>query len=141
MINSVLLDTGPLVAFLNRQDDAHDWAVARFKEIEPPFLTCEAVLSETFHLLQGRAVVLEHLEKFLVAGFIRVDFSFADEVVAVTRLLHTYRNVPMSLADGCLVRMSEVHPSGIVFTLDTDFRIYRKHGRQAIPVLLPPGKA
>jgi hypothetical protein len=78
VINSVLLDTGPLVAFLNRHDDAHEWAVARFKEIEPPFLTCEAVLSETIHLLQGRAVVLEHLEKFLVAGFIRVDFSFAD---------------------------------------------------------------
>lgn len=141
MISSVLLDTGPLVAFLNRQDDAHEWAVARFKEIEPPFLTCEAVVSETIHLLQGRAVVLEHLEKFLVAGFIRVDFSFADEVVAVTRLLRTYRNVPMSLADGCLVRMSELHPSSVVFTLDTDFRIYRKHGRQTIPVLLPPGKA
>lgn len=141
MINSVLLDTGPLVAFLNRQDDAHEWAVARFKEIEPPFLTCEAVLSETIHLLQGRAVVLEHLEKFLVAGFIRVDFSFADEVVAVTRLLRAYRNVPMSLADGCLVRMSELHPSSVVFTLDTDFRIYRKHGRQTIHVLLPPDKA
>jgi len=141
VISSVLLDTGPLVAFLNRHDDAHEWAVARFKEIEPPFLTCEAVLSETIHLLQGRAVVLEHLEKFLVAGFIRVDFSFAEEVVAVTRLLRTYRNVPMSLADGCLVRMSELHPNSVVFTLDTDFRIYRKHGRQTIPVLLPPGKA
>lgn len=141
MIKPVLLDTGPLVAFLNRQDDAHEWAVARFKEIEPPFLTCEAVLSETIHLLQGRAVVLEHLEKFLVAGFIRVDFSFADEVVAVTRLLSAYRNVPMSLADGCLVRMSELHPGSVVFTLDTDFHIYRKHGRQTIPVLLPPGKA
>lgn len=141
MIKPVLLDTGPLVAFLNRQDDAHEWAVARFKEIEPPFLTCEAVVSETIHLLQGRAVVLEHLEKFLVAGFIRVDFTFADEVVAVTRLLRAYRNVPMSLADGCLVRMSELHPSAVVFTLDTDFHIYRKHGRQVIPVLLPPGKA
>ena len=141
MIKPVLLDTGPLVAFLNRQDDAHEWAVARFKEIEPPFLTCEAVVSETIHLLQGRAVVLEHLEKFLVAGFIRVEFSFAEEVVAVTRLLRAYRNVPMSLADGCLVRMSELHPSAVVFTLDTDFRIYRKHGRQTIPVLLPPGKA
>ena len=60
MIKPVLLDTGPLVAFLNRNDDAHEWAVARFKEIEPRFLTCEAVVSETIHLLQGRAVVLEH---------------------------------------------------------------------------------
>lgn len=60
MIKPVLLDTGPLVAFLNRNDADHDCAVARFKEIEPPFLTCEAVVSETIHLLQGRAEVLEH---------------------------------------------------------------------------------
>ena len=106
MIKPVLLDTGPLVAFLNRNDDNHAWAVARFKEIEPPFLTCESVLSETIHLLAGRDVVLEKLEKFLIAGFIRADFVFTDEVVAVTLLMRAYRNVPMSLADACLVRRS-----------------------------------
>ncbi len=140
VINPVLLDTGPLVAFLNRNDDNHGWSVARFKEIEPPFLTCEAVLSETIHLLAGREVVLEKLEKFLIAGFIRADFAFTDEVVTVTRLMRAYRNVPMSLADACLVRMSELSPRAVVFTLDSDFLIYRKHGRQTIPLILPTKK-
>ena len=140
MNKSALLDTGPLVAFLNRNDDDHDWAVARFKELEPPFVTCEAVLSETIHLLAGREVVLEKLEKFLVASFIRVDFSFADEVVAVTRLMQSYRDVPMSLADACLERLAELHPGMSVFTLDSDFLIYRQHGRQAIPLILRPRK-
>lgn len=51
--------------------------------------------------------------------------------------MRRYADVPMSLADACLVRMSELSDDASVLTLDSDFRIYRRLGRQAIPLLTP----
>jgi predicted nucleic acid-binding protein len=137
---STILDTGPLVAFLNRRDRFHDWAVARLGEIEPPLLTCEAVLSEACFLLRhlpaGPAAVLELVERDLV----RVGFSLGAHLPAVSRLLVRYARVPISLADACLIRLAELNTGSPLLTLDSDFRIYRLHGRRVIPALLPPAR-
>ena len=137
MASDVLLDTGPLVAYLDRRDSRHRWALDRFAEIAPPLLTCESVISEacflTRHLPGGAESVLRLLELRAV----RVAFSIQDELNDVTRLLGRYSNVPMSLADACLVRMSELIPDSVVMTLDNDFRIYRRNRRQRIPLLIP----
>ncbi len=70
-------------------------------------------------------------------GVIRIPFRLDDEVAPVTKLLSRYAEVPMSLADACLVRMAEQHAESSVLTLDRDFRIYRKHGRQVIRAITP----
>lgn len=137
MKRGVLLDTGPLVAFLNRRDRHHAWAEAQWNQIAPPMLTCEAVLSEACFLLSqtplGSGVVVQLLER----GVFSLPFRLEDQAQAVARLLAKYHSVPMSLADACLVRMSELFPSSAVFTVDTDFGLYRRHGRQVIPTIVP----
>jgi predicted nucleic acid-binding protein len=133
----VLVDTGPLVAMLNRRDQFHAWTIARLAEIEPPLLTCEAVLSEACFLLRrapGGAVALLTLVE---QGHVRVALELGSEAGALKRLLEKYADVPMSLADSCLVRLSELHPSGRLLTLDSDFARYRRRGKDLIPLIHP----
>jgi predicted nucleic acid-binding protein len=135
----VILDTGPLVAFLNREDRFHAWAVAEWDAIEPPMLTCEAVLSEACFLLRRTVLGSRGVLALVERDVVRLPFRLADEAKEVARLLGRYARVPMSLADACLVRLAERHHDSAVFTLDADFRIYRKHGRQVLPTIMPEG--
>jgi predicted nucleic acid-binding protein len=133
----VLLDTGPLVALLSRRDRYHDWARQEMAAVNPPLLTCESVLSEACFLLRqrpdGRTAVLELARRGLVAA----AFDLDREAAAVQKLLGRYGDVPMDLADACLVRLAELTAGSVLLTLDSDFRIYRMHGRQVIPVRMP----
>ena len=133
----VIVDTGPLVALLNAGDKHHTWTRTVLDEVEAPMATCEAVLSEACFLLHrvhgGQDAVLE----LVARGIVTITFSIAAELTAIRKLMDRYSAVPMSLADACLVRMSELDPRATVVALDSDFKIYRRNRRQAIPVLLP----
>jgi predicted nucleic acid-binding protein len=133
----VLLDTGPLVALLDRHDQWHAWAVEQMPRLRPPLRTCEVVVAEAFHLLrhlpQARIAILE----MIAEGVLIIPFLLSEQALEVRALLQRYANVPMSLADACLVRMSELVSESVVFTLDSDFHIYRRHKRQKIRVLIP----
>jgi predicted nucleic acid-binding protein len=134
---TALLDTGPLVALLDRRDKDHSWVVEQMSRLRRPLHTCEAVLTEACHLLrqlpQAQAAILE----MLAAEVLAVSFQLGEQSRPVLALLQRYGNVPMSLADACLVRMSELISECVVFTLDSDFRIYRRHRRQKIPLVIP----
>lgn len=140
MKNCVVLDTGPLVAFLNRHDAWHAWVMERMADFEPPLLTCEAAISEACFLLRrspgGAVAVLEMLER----GVLKVALRLADEAPHIKRLLQRYSDVPMSAADAGLVRIAELAEGSRVLTLDSDFRRYRRHGRQVIPLIIPDGR-
>lgn len=133
----VLLDTGPLVAFLNSQDSHHDWAATAWSRLHEPLSTCESVLSEAIFCLESGGIAPEPIIQLIERGIVRVDFSLDENRADVFRLLRKYADQPMSLADACLVRMAELVPSCQVFTTDGDFLIYRRNGRQLIPVLAP----
>jgi len=135
MATSVLVDAGFLVALISRRDGYHRWAAAQAPRRPPPWLSCEAALSEASHLLGGSGT--RSLVSLLRRGALVCGFRFADDTAAVLRLLERYADVPMSFADACLVRMSETLNDPVLVTTDTDFLIYRRHGRQAIPCLLP----
>ena len=137
MTANVIIDTGPLVAFLNRRDEWHDWAVAQFSRITPPMLTCEAVLSEAAFLLRRDHAGVDGLLQLVERRLVVPDFRLDEEIDDVRRLMKRYANVPMSLADACLVRMTESNGRASVCTLDDDFRTYRKMGRQVIPLIAP----
>lgn len=133
-----ILDTGPLIAFLNSRDGHHRWAREQWARVEPPFLTCEAVIAEACFLAQRLASgAPEAVVSLVERGVLDVSFRLADEAAAVARMMKKYDDVPMSLADACLVRMSEQHPGSVVLTLDGDFRIYRRSGRHPIPTRMP----
>lgn len=133
-----ILDTGPLVALLSERDRHHAWARERWQEIPAPLLTCEAVLTEACFLLASKHGGREAVFKLLRRGAVDLAFSLATEVDAVERLMNRFRDLPMSLADACVVRLAERYPGARVFTLDTKhFGIYRMHGRQVVPTIAP----
>ena len=137
MKSRIILDTGPLVALLNRRDNHHAWARMCFAETKPPLLTCEAVLSEACSLVRALPKGPQAVVDLLQQGVVAIPLRIEEEAKRITKLLARYASVPMSLADACLVRMAEQHAQSAVMTLDGDFRIYRKHGRQVVPTIMP----
>jgi predicted nucleic acid-binding protein len=137
VINPTIADTGVIAAFLNPKDQWREWTVNQWRQLPAPFLTCEAVVTEACFLLHhfkdGEQDVLSLVE----AGILQIDFSLSSEALTVKTLMKKYENVPMSLADACLVRMSELIDNSVVFTADSDFHIYRKNGRQKISLIIP----
>jgi uncharacterized protein len=132
---NVLVDAGFLVALLSQRDANHRWATDLAPRLALPWKSCEAAVTETFHLLgtRGSPALAAALEGRLVI----CDFDLNREVDYVLKLMQKYVDVPMSFADACLVRMTETLSDPILYTTDTDFRIYRRHGRQAIPCMMP----
>ena len=137
-----LVDTGPLVAYLDRRECHHDWAKTWFGGLREAALTCEPVITEACFLLRrsqpGTDLLLLDL---VVQGRLVVDFDLGDEAEAVAALMSRYASVPMSLADACLVRMAEIHPNSRILTLDSDFRVYRKEERTPIEAIFPEDRA
>ena len=124
------------MALLSRRDSCHGWAVEQASRAPPPWSTCEAVVSEASHLLGSRGTA--SLAALLRRGAVLCPFRFGEDMEAVLRLLEKYAGVPMSFADACLVRMTETLNDAVLLTTDADFRVYRRHGRQAVPCVLPP---
>lgn len=137
MKTRVLLDTGPLIASLNSSERHHSWTVERLKNISPPLLTCEAVISEACFVLKAIPQASTRVLEMVQRGFVEIPFRLDQEIKTVQRLMKKYSNLPASLADVCLVRMSEIYDQSSIFTLDHDFDIYRQHGRRTIPVIMP----
>jgi predicted nucleic acid-binding protein len=135
MATSALVDAGFLVALLSRRDGNRRWAAAQAPRLPPPWMTREAVLSEASHLLGGHGT--RSLALLLRRGALVRSYRFADDTGSVLKLLEKYADVPMSFADACLVRMTETLNDPVLLTTDADFRIYRRHGRQIIPCVLP----
>jgi predicted nucleic acid-binding protein len=132
--HAAIADTGPLVAFLDRAERHHGWVAARIGELAAPLLVCEPVLAEAMHLLGRLPVAQDALLGLIANGALSVAFHIEDHVAELRRLRDKYRDRPMSLADACIVRMAEIHDRHAVLTLDSDFSIYRRHGR--LPLLL-----
>lgn len=135
MGKAVIADAGVLIALIARRDGHHAWALSQSKRWPPPWLTCESALSEAFFLSGVR--VTRVLSEFLQRGLVEVRFDLGSQVRPVLSLMRKYGDVPMSLADACLVRMTEIVPDPVLLTVDSDFRLYRRHGRQVIPCVLP----
>ncbi len=135
MARSVLVDAGFLIALLSRRDGNHRWAAAQPPLFPPPWRTCEAVLSEAFHLLGARGG--SRLAVLLRRRVVVAAFALGQNLERVLKLMEKYADLPMSLADACLVRMTEALADAVLLTTDTDFRIYRRHSRLAIPCVMP----
>ena len=134
-VSVVIADASALIALINDRDPHHEWAVSQAEELPAPFVTCESALSETFYVLgdPGVDTVLQLLRR----GGLKIRFELAAEIEPVAALMEKYRDVPMSLADACIVRMTETLSNPLVLTTDSDFRVYRRLGRQVVPCRMP----
>ena len=131
------LDTGPIVALLNRKDSFHRWSRDVLDTLVPPLYTCEAVLSEACFLLRTSPTGSDSVLALVERGILQADFRAAENTPALRKLMSKYRSVPMSFADACLVKMSELDPELSVVTLDSHFQVYRRQGRQLVPIVSP----
>ena len=130
-----IADTGFLVAFANRGDRHHDWALGVAERIDAPLLTCEAVMAETaFHLPSARLALA-----MITEGLVQLAFDCRDHLPQLLALAQRYADRNPDLADLCLVRMSELHPQDTIVTVDrADFRVFRRNKREVIPIVCPP---
>ena len=136
MAKDVLVDTSFVIALLSNRDAYHRWAVAQASEFPPPWITCEAVMSEAFHLIGPHGA--SKLAALITRRSLIATFRFRDDVEPVVKFIEKYSNVPMGFADACLVRMTETLSDPVLLTIDSDFRIYRRHSRQMVPCVTPP---
>ena len=130
-----IADTGFLVAFVNRNDRYHEWAVKLAERVHEPLLTCDAVLAETAFHLKSVELTLALLRE----GLVVLAFDCREHVTQLAALAERYRDREPDLADLCLIRMSELHSRHSVITVDrADFRVYRRNKREVIPLICPP---
>ncbi len=129
-----IADTGFIVAFLNRQDQHHDWAVGLAQQISEPLITCDAVLAEAAFQVQNSSLVLDLVqEEFLLPAF-----DVLEHLPHLKNTAKRYADRNPDLADLCLIRLSELNPRHSVITVDVeDFRVYRRNRREVIPLIFP----
>jgi predicted nucleic acid-binding protein len=134
---NVVVDAGPVVALLIEADEHYLWTKEQWSRLKPPMLTCEPVLSEAGFVLERLGGDPSAVPALVEKGVLKVGFSVQEHATYLRALMERYRNVPMSLADACLVRMTELLDDAAVMTFDSDFRIYRRSGRNIIPLIAP----
>ncbi|HEY5914825.1 MAG TPA: PIN domain-containing protein [Verrucomicrobiae bacterium] len=137
MPKRVLIDAGPIVAYLDRSEAAHEWAAGQFDRFGA-FLTCESVLAETCARLCYGGLDQWRVLELVQNGVLDLDFDIKRSANRVSRLMQKYADQPMDLADACLVVMSEKYDDSVVLTLDkNDFAAYRRFGRDLVPFIAP----
>ena len=137
MARAAIADTGPLVAYFDRAERNHAWALERIRGLEAPLLVCEPVLAEAMYLLAELPRAQDALFALIENGALRIAFQIEEHVPALRALHQKYRDRPMSLADACIVRMAELFDEHCVLTLDSGFSVYRKHGRRPLELIHP----
>jgi predicted nucleic acid-binding protein len=132
----VLVDSGFIVALLDSSERHHDSCKELLTELEPPFFTNEVVIAEACHLLErvhgAVAGVLENVHR----GILQIPYRLSERAVSVKRLMEKYADVPMDLADACLVDLADKLQTGRILTLDSDFSIYRWARNRPFEILI-----
>jgi predicted nucleic acid-binding protein len=132
-----ILDAGPLIAALNSADQYHRWACETLKQFGPPFYTCPEAMAEAAAMTGRPAAIVEMIQ----SEEIILEFDLSNQASSILALLKKYQDRDMDLADACIVRMTELIRNCRVITLDrADFAVYRRNGRELIPVIIPPAR-
>jgi predicted nucleic acid-binding protein len=133
----VLLDTGVIVALLDRNERYHAACSEAMRGLERPLVTCEAVIAESCYLLRGLSGAAETILENVARGVFQVPFQISRSAAAVRSTLRKYREVAADFADACLIQFAEELDTGDIFTLDSDFRFYRWRRNRAFNLLVP----
>lgn len=138
MIAWAILDTGPLVAYLERRESHHAWAIDQLRLCDPGIKICEPVLTEALFILRRYGQGHDRVMRLLERGILTLDFDLRAHLRDIRELMDQYADLPMSLADACLVRMAELNPRAELITLDRHFKSYRTRDRRVLKLRLPP---
>jgi predicted nucleic acid-binding protein len=133
----ILLDTGVIVALLDRSELRHRECVKSIEAIDAPLVTCEAVITEACYLVRRLRGAREEILKSVAAGTFHIPIQLSDCATAVEGILRKYRDREMDLADACLVHLASELRSGEILTLDRDFLVYRWGGKHSFHSIIP----
>ncbi|HEX5399800.1 MAG TPA: PIN domain-containing protein [Verrucomicrobiae bacterium] len=136
-METLLTDSGPLIALLDSSDQHHEWVVEQFSHFSSVLVTCEGAITEATHLLQDAGVKPWGVLELINREIITVRFDLGSNLNRVLTLIKKYADTPMDFVDACLVAMAEEKRECKLMTLDSDFRIYRRFERQTIPLIIP----
>ena len=135
-MKATLLDTGVIVALLDQDEQHHLQCVEVISDIIGPLVTCEAAVAEACYLLRRTLGAPEAAIKNIVNGVFQIPVRLVERAAPVETLLKKYRDVPMDLADACLVDLADQMDSGQILTLDRDFELYRWRSRRKFELLV-----
>lgn len=122
---TVLLDTGPIVAMFDRDDPEHAKCLEAMHAFTDSLITCDAVITEACYLLRHLPGAAHDLLMNVDARRFLIEYRISERADELARLMAKYADVPMDLADACLVDLAQQHQTGRILTLDGDFRVYR----------------
>ena len=120
-----LLDTGVIVALLDRSEAHHSRCVAALEGLEGPLVTCEAVIAESCYLLRALPAAADTVLENVERGIFQIPFQLSRSTTPVRSLMRKYRDFPVDFADACLVQLADDLNTGDILTLDRDFESYR----------------
>jgi len=135
-MNAILLDTGVIVALLDRSEHYHSQCVEVLSELAGSLVTCEACVAEAGYLLRDMRGAPEAVMSNVANGLFHIPVRLVDQALTVEKLLKKYRDVPMDLADACLVDLADRLGTGRILTLDQDFQVYRWRVRRKFELLI-----
>ncbi len=136
----VLIDTGPILAYVNQKDQYHSWVVKQFDSLKQPFYSCEAVFTETVYQLLSMRMNPDKVLEYVTDGGIKIQpiFSNSDSQKRIRQIVRKYNDLPCDFADACLLNMVERAPQPAkIFTVDSDFNIYHTKDGQPFSLITP----
>jgi predicted nucleic acid-binding protein len=136
-VTPALLDSSVLVAWLDKRDRWHRKCAAVRSSLEPPLMTCEAVIAESCYLLQGIDGAAEDILANVANGTFQIPFQLSACAREVQTILRKYRDTPADFADACLIHMADQLDTGDILTLDSDFAHYRWRRNRSFHMLIP----
>jgi predicted nucleic acid-binding protein len=137
-VKPVLLDTGVIVALLDRSEKFHQACAGAVRELQAPLITCEAVIAESCYLLRNLPGAPEAVIENVAAGIFQVPFQLSREAVGVKQVLRKYRDRRIDLAGACLIRLADEFETADILTLDKDFAVYRWSRNKPFHILPGP---
>lgn len=136
-MNAVLLDTGAIVATLDRSESLHEICLRAIAETSAPLVTCEAVIAESCYLVRHLKGAPEAVIANVAAGIFQIPFSLAQSAEQVNTYLRKYQDIGIDLADACLIHLATELRVPEILTLDSDFRRYRWGRNNPFRLLVP----
>lgn len=133
----VLVDTGVIVALLDRSEKHHARCVTILEGVERPLVICEAVVAESCYLLRGLPGAPETVLQNVERGVFQIPFQLSRSAAPVRSIMRKYRDLPADFADACLIHLAEELNTGDILTLDGDFRLYRWRRNRPFNLLVP----
>ncbi len=137
MASQILIDSGPLVAFLSSNEKYHRWVLEQMSDMSGDLITTEAVLSEVVFLLKNHSSALNAISSLVGQGILRIDPAFSESPTDYIELVLKYSDLPSSVADVSLVYLHSKLKNSVIFTLDSDFLVYKDKSGKPLRLVAP----